>query len=143
MTKIIIGMLFLLNTNILADLVEDGFVEYKKGNKKQASKLYRKACNSQDMDGCINLGALYLMGDGVKQNHKKAKKVFVKACKQRYLKGCHHLGFIYSRGADDIEKNIKRAKKFYAHACKRGYIPSCKQYNLIREKPDVTGSVKM
>jgi len=130
MTKIIISVILLLNINLLANSVDDKLVKYN------------EACKNGKMQGCINLGVLYFSGDGVKQNHKKAKKLFVKACKKRYLKACHYLGIIYMRGADGIEKNIKRAKSFYTYACQRGYAPSCKQYNLIREKPEVTGSGK-
>jgi len=130
MTKIIISVILLLNINLLANSVDDKLIKYD------------EACKNGKMQGCINLGVLYFSGDGVKQNHKKAKKLFVKACKKRYLKACHYLGIIYMRGADGVEKNTKRAKSFYTYACQRGYAPSCKQYNLIREKPEVTGSGK-
>lgn len=135
-------MLLLLNINLSANLVDDGLIEYKKGNKKQAKKLFRKACKNENMIGCIKLGALYLTGDGVKENHKKAKKLFRKACRKRHITACYQLGTIYKYGANGIKRNIKKAKNFYVYGCRRGHEPSCNQYNSIRDKPDVIGTGK-
>jgi TPR repeat protein len=140
MTKIVISILFLLNLNLFADLVDDGLKEYKKGNAKEAGKLYKKACKDGNMKGCIKLGVLYFTGDGVEENHKKAKKLFIKGCKKHYALACYHLGTIYKRGGTGIKRNYRKSRMFYAFGCKIGLAKSCEQYNLIREKREIIGS---
>ncbi len=142
MIKIIINILLLLSINVSADLVDDGLAEYQKGNLMQASKLYKEACDSGIIHGCVKLGILYFTGDGVKQNYKKAKKLFVKACKKRNAVACYHLGTIYKRGVDGIERNTKKARMFYAFSCSLGNMQSCEQHELIREKPEIIGTGK-
>ncbi len=140
MTKII--MLSLVCINLFANKADDGLIEYNKGNKVLASKLYKKACESGNMIGCIRLGSLYVDGDGIKQSHKKAKKLFKRACKERHVTACYALGNLYKNGEGGIKRSIGKAKNFFAYGCRRGHEPSCKQYNLIREKPETTGSGK-
>ncbi len=142
MGKIIIGIFIFLSINVSANLVDDGVIEFKKGNKKLANKLYKKACKNKNMLGCIKSGILYLTGDGVKANHKKAKKLFKKACRKRHVTGCYYLGTIYKHGGDGVKRNFAKARNFFAYGCKRGHEPSCNQYNAIRDKPDIIGNGK-
>ena len=140
MIKTVISMLLLLSLNLSATLVDDGLIEYKKGNAVKAGELYTKACKNGNMKGCIKLGVLYFTGDGVKENHKKAKKLFEKACKKHHSIACYHLGTIYKRGGNGIKRNFRKSRMFYAFACKIGLAKSCEQYNLIREKREIIGS---
>jgi len=140
MTKIIISMFLLLSLNLSADFVDEGSIEYEKGNIIGASELYTKACKNENMKGCTKLGVLYFTGNGVKENHKKAKKLFRKACKKRYPEGCFHLGTIYKRGATDIPRNFEKSKMYYALGCKMRLNKSCIQYDLVKEKHENTGS---
>jgi len=140
MSKIIIALLLLLTLNLSASFLDEGFIEYEKGNKLEASKLYKKACDNENYNACVRLGILYFTGDGVKENHKKAKKLFRKSCKKRYSQACYHLGTLYKRGGNGVKINYKKARVYYGAACKMGLIKSCDQYNLIREKREIVGS---
>jgi TPR repeat protein len=137
---VIISILLLLSFNLSANLVDDGLIEYKKGNATKASELYAKACENGDVEGCTKLGILYFTGDGVKEKPKKAKKLFKKACKKRYPKACYHLGTLYKRGAKGIKRNFKKSRMYYARGCKMRLLKSCEQYNLIRGKREIIGS---
>ena len=139
MTKIIILGFFLLNLNLSASFFEEGSKRYEEGKATQASELYKKACDNDNMQGCTQLGILYFTGDGVKENHKKAKKLFVKGCKKHYAQACYHLGTIYKRGGNGIERNYRKSRMFYAFGCKIGLEKSCEQYNLIRGKREIVG----
>jgi len=140
MTKIMISMLFVLNLNVFASLVDDGTSAYLQGDVRLANKLYLKACQKGSTKGCLKSGLLYYAGsDGVKQNIIKAKKLFVKACKQSNPEACYYVGLIYKRGEGGIERNYKRARTYFAAGCKMRIPKSCKQYDLIRDKREIVG----
>jgi TPR repeat protein len=150
-------MLLLLSLNLSANfVVNNGKVEY------YTSEYYTEACENGDRNRCVDLGILYITGDGVQENHKKAEELFTIACKKKHSKACYHLGSIYKRGSNgikkidskawyhleskhkrgsnDIKKNLKKSKMFYALGCMYGYAQSCDQYNLIKEKAGAKSS---
>ena len=88
MIKGIIAMGLLLSVNLFADLFVDGLTQYDKGNPKQASEIWTKACGAGDINGCYNLAVLYDHGDGVKQNKTKAIELYKKACETGDEEGC-------------------------------------------------------
>ena len=140
MTKTITSTLLILSVALLAYPIDDGLIDYNETNGVPVSDLYALACENGEMKGCVNLGVLYFVGDGVEKNQKKAKKLFNKACKYRYPEGCYQLGTIYKRGADNIKRNYKKARLFYARGCMLRLTKSCDQYDLVKEKREGTGS---
>ena len=131
MIKIIISIGLLLSVNLFADLVDEGLAQYNKGNKKEATELYTKACDSGNKHACIKLGLLYASGDGVNQDTRKAKKLFVEACKARYSKGCFNLGVLYKQGADGVKQDTRKAQMAFSRACYIGDQRGCEQFNLL------------
>lgn len=158
MRKIIIRVLLLLNVNLSAEFIANkGTIEYY----KSTSDYYTKACENGSTNRCVDLGMLYITGDGIQKNHIKAETLFISACRKKHSKACYHLGSIYKRGLDKkksdtlelfhqnnssqqdekgIEKDLEKSKKFYALGCMYGYAQSCDQYNLIKDKASAADS---
>ena len=55
---------------------------------KTAIKLFKKACDKGDAQGCYNLGVMYANGYGVRQNYKTAKEFLGEACDMGLQVGC-------------------------------------------------------
>ncbi len=120
MKKILIGIVLVFISNLFADLTNDGYVQYTKGNCIKAEKLWKMACNSGLSDGCYNLGYLYENGQNVKEDYKRALKFQDKASYR----------FILYNG---IGQKYKEAKRFYAIACYLRDSDGCVGYiDLIR-----------
>ena len=152
-------MLLLLTLNLSADFV---IHNSETNNHMSESEYYAKACENGDRNRCVDLGLLYITGNGVQENHKKAIELFTIACKKKNSKACYHLGGIYKRGSNgikkrdskawynlentdnsgsnDIKKDLRKAKMFYALGCMHGHTQSCDQYNLIKDKAGATSS---
>ncbi len=104
MKKIVFAICLLLSVNLSADLTNDGFVKYNKGNCTMAKKLWIKACYSGLPEGCYNLGLLYSDAKGVREDYKKAIKFHSKAS----------YNFILYNG---VGRNYDKSIEFYAKAC--------------------------
>ncbi|NOQ31603.1 MAG: hypothetical protein GQ570_10825 [Helicobacteraceae bacterium] len=70
---LIIGLLF--SVEVFASILNEGVEEQKKGNYKNAVKLYKQARDGGNVKGCFNLGLMYEYGKGVKQNKQRAAKL--------------------------------------------------------------------
>jgi TPR repeat protein len=121
----------LFTINLFAGLLTQGMIEYKKGNLKSASELYTKGCKEKNVYSCIELGKMYVLGEGVQLNSKKAKKIFKKACKRGYTGGCFHLGKLYYQGGNGVKQNKKKAKSAFGSACTYGHEQSCDMYRKL------------
>ena len=72
-------LLFLVLQGLFAASVNDGYLEYQKGNNQQAIEIFKKACDNGSSSGCYNLGLLYYNGTEVEQEYFKAAEAFAKA----------------------------------------------------------------
>ncbi|MDD7514949.1 MAG: sel1 repeat family protein, partial [Campylobacter lanienae] len=52
------------------------------------AELYQKACDAGDPYGCVLLGILYEVGEGVRQDYAMAKEYYGKACDLGDQLGC-------------------------------------------------------
>ena len=81
MKKIILFILLVLNITLFADLIDDGLAEFANGNYEQSRQLFQESCNTGDADGCLHLGAIYLITtEDISPNYKLAAQAFKKAC---------------------------------------------------------------
>ena len=94
------------------------------GEYQKAVSTCENACSKNDSCGCLGLGNLYLMGDGVKQDYIKAKTYFEKACNLSDY-GCSGLGDLYSRDDETIMPDYSKAKNYYERACKHKNGAGC------------------
>lgn len=88
----------MLISYINADLVNDGMIKYKKGDKQEASRLFKEACDAGDTNGCYKLGMLYYYGYGVRQNKLFAKELFGEACEDGKAGACKNYKIINEEG---------------------------------------------
>lgn len=72
---------------------DDAYVD---GKYEEAAKLYEKACDEGDMQGCYNLGAMHENERGVKYDMQKAVSLYEKACNGDNVYGCYNLAMVYS-----------------------------------------------
>ena len=86
MKKIILAIFILFSINLSAGLVDDGQVQYKKGNYAKAYELYKKACDNRDALACYNLADLYAKGKGVKKILEKLENFIQKHVEIKILK---------------------------------------------------------
>src|ERR1044071_8033486 len=56
----------------------------------------QKSCDGGKLQGCVDLGALYVHGNGVAKDEAKAAALFQKACDGNEMRGCAELGLLYA-----------------------------------------------
>lgn len=120
--------LFLLGFTLSANNFSNGVSAYNSGDKQKAVKLWSKACDDNDMDGCFILGLMYYDGEGVIQNKQKAVKLYTKACDSNFMRACLNLGILYVTG-DGVRQNKRIAKELFAKACDGGLKLGCNLVN--------------
>ena len=67
------------------------FFVLKSKDAQEAAKLYRIACNGGEMNGCNNLGVMYVNGTGVVQDVQEAVRFYRTACDGGEMSGCYNL----------------------------------------------------
>ena len=72
-----------------------------------------------DASGQINLGLMYVNGQGVAQNYAKAFEWFSKAAAQGDASAQYNLGVMYANG-QGIARNPALANEWYLKAANRG-----------------------
>ena len=66
-------------------------------NMKKSFDLFKKVCDSGNMEGCNNLAVMYNNGDGgIKKDLKLAKDLFDKACKSGYQPSCDNIKKVFN-----------------------------------------------
>ena len=102
-----------------------------------SAKLYKKACDKGEAEGCYNLGVMYDRGEGVKKSYPIAAKLYKKACDKGYATGCYNLGWMYKDG-DGVKKSYLKAKKLFGKSCDMGNKEGCNLYNKLQNKDEMT-----
>jgi uncharacterized protein len=117
-------ILVILGSNLYADYFEKALNAYKQGEKEEAVKFYKKACDNGNTEGCGKLVTMYGKGDGVRQDLNKALYYMEGMCNDGHSKACHKLGSFYKSGKK-VPHNNKQAIKFYKKACDNGFASGC------------------
>ncbi len=98
-----------------------------KKDEFKAVKLYTKACDCGNNDGCASLGAMYAGGIGVKKDEFKAVELLTKGCNGGNARGCYNLGVMYDNGMG-VRQNKSKAKELFGKACDSKFTEGCKSY---------------
>lgn len=100
MRKILLVVLFFLGfgVSVYADITTFKEVE--------------KACNSGNIEECLNLGDIYFKGEEVPKDFVKAKEVYAKVCDAELADGCNRLGRIYYLANKELE-----SQDFFEKSC--------------------------
>lgn len=99
----------------------------------KAFEYNQKACLGEEAHGCLNLGLIYLNGEGIRQDNLKAVEAFKKTCKSGEPKGCINLGVMYIKG-EGVDKNYKTALELFGKACDLKLDEGCKRFALLNKQ---------
>ena len=96
---------------------------YKGGDYATALREFRPLASQGHAEAQINLGNMYLMGEGVPENDVAAVGWFRKAAEQDFPHGQTALGHMYRVGVG-VPQDYAKAAKWYRKAAEQGYPPA-------------------
>ena len=108
------------------------YMSQVKQDHVKAKVYYGKACDLNYAKGCIGLGNLYYLGQGVEQDYSKAKVYFTKACELANSDGCNYLGDLYYTD-QWLEYNASSAELYYDKSCTLGNKKGCGNLKNLRD----------
>ena len=136
-------------TKLAKIYIDNGTKLYNQHKLLLASECFKKACDLNNAEGCVELGYLYAFSnsDSVKKDYSMALKLFKKACKLGEGAGCNDLGVIYVKGLS-VNQDYSLAAKFYKQACDMGDDMGCKNLGVMYKngegvKKDYSMAVKL
>lgn len=88
-------------------------------------------CDHNNGGACLQLGAMYHVGNGVSQSFGKAKELYAQACSLGVAKGCSSLGFMYENGHAGTD--TAKAAEIYEKACVLGDANGCASLAVLYE----------
>lgn len=102
-----------------------------KQNKSEAARYYKLACDYDNKSpdyklhsvACLNLGVLYIYGEGVKQDEAEARRLWSVACENDNALACDNIGILF-----EDDDNFIKAKEYYKKACDLGLEKACKKF---------------
>lgn len=90
-------------------------------------ELFTRACDAGFMEGCGDLGGLYITGQGTPRDPARAAMLFEKSCRAGFPGGCSNLGLMYFRG-DGVTQDKPKGLSFLKQACDQGSARACEWY---------------
>ncbi|SFV62302.1 conserved hypothetical secreted protein [hydrothermal vent metagenome] len=102
----------------LGDMYENGQGATK--NKVLAKKYYKKSCNGDYYDSCLNLAYMHSRD----KDYDKVIPLYTKACDNGVFYGCRGLGDYYHDNKYK-KKNLSLSLHFYEKACIQGDSVAC------------------
>jgi TPR repeat protein len=105
--------------NRLGNKYENG--EGTTNDVDEAVKWYRKAAETGNPDGMVNLGIMYCIGKGFQKDAAEAMKWFHKAADAGNANGLSCLGVMYQNG-EGVKKDAAEAIEWYRKAADAGSI---------------------
>jgi TPR repeat protein len=125
------------------DLTDAGLIQFgQKANDidhdyYKALSYFEDACQRRNVDGCYNVGVLYLNGNGVGRNYKKAAKMFAAACDLGSHLGCNRLGWAYMNG-DGVSKDLSKAWDILHKECNLSNLHACASADdIVKDNPQL------
>ena len=131
---------------------------------EKAFPLFEKACNKNDMRGCDELAAAYMLGHSVAVDRKRAMDLFAKAC-NGFAPACTNLGAMHCEDEDHkkghalfekactggdfmgcsnlgshylqgqgVPQDLERARELYEKACNGGDAKGCESLKHLRQQ---------
>jgi hypothetical protein len=92
----------------------------------RAAKLFEKACDGGDLNGCAFLGTAYMEGRGKTQDKAKGLGLFRTWCDKGSDYACDRLAFAHVSG-DGVPRDPAKAANLYDKACQGGFLYACVQ----------------
>jgi hypothetical protein len=88
-------------------------------------------CDHNNPTACLQLGAMYHIGDGVQQSFSKAKELYTQTCSMGMGSGCSNVGYMYESG--QIGQNYAKAAELYEKGCVLGDAGGCASLAVLYE----------
>ena len=108
-TLAVVGALLFSAGAAWADF-DDGWAAYERGDYVTAFREMRPLAEQGHALAQLNLGNMYVNGEGVSQNYTEAVKWFRKAAEQGIAQAQFNLGFMYEHGRGVAESDVEAAK---------------------------------
>ena len=109
-------LLFLLSLFLIGFLVQTAFA-----TEQVSFTETKQKAQAGDVVAQLNLGNMYVTGEGVAQDYKKAAKWFKKSAKQGNTSAQNNIGFMYLEGKA-VSQNYKKALKWYKLSATQGDV---------------------
>jgi len=110
------------DANDLAACTSLSAVYASRHDRSRALPLANKACDGGVLEGCYNLGLLYMTEPPA--DDAKAVALFQRACEGGVPQACHDLGISYEKGRG-VAADPARTVALFQRACTAGMIISC------------------
>ncbi len=107
----------------------------KAGEFTAARRFARVACSLADGNGCVTLGNLYDLGEGIPADKAYATDLFGDACRLEEAVGCFNWGNMLAAGSG-VPKDVLVAVDAYVEACEMRYEPACPRLVELLETED-------
>jgi len=112
---------------------ESGQFEIEQG---RVVRLYRRACELEDADGCFNLAAAFRAGEGVERSASEALKYFRRACDRGMNKACQFIG-LPTEASGSSEEQFEEALRtvmLLENACDEGAGRACTRAGVFHRE---------
>jgi hypothetical protein len=90
-------------------------------NHAAAAQWWRSAAAQGDLMAMIDLGQLYITGDGVPRDPQEAIRLFQKAGDAGEMQGYYHLAYMYGVG-NGVKKDYAEEAKWYRVLAEKGVV---------------------
>lgn len=114
--------------------------------KAYDNKVYTKAYEIWDSlatsnaDAMVNLGTLYVKGEGVSKNMAKAAELFDRAVKKGHELGAFYLGGMHENGVG-VAKNLEHAHAYYEMAAGKGNVTAQVKLGILLQEKDTRAAM--
>ena len=86
-----------------------------------------------DASGQINLGLMYVKGQGVRQDYQKALEWLTKAANQGNASAQYNVGVMYKNG-EGVRQDYRKAKEWFGLSCDNGFQQGCDAYKDLNQR---------
>jgi TPR repeat protein len=94
------------------------------------ARLFQRACDLGDAEGCNKLGLAFESGEGVPVDYGRAMDLFTRACSAGAAEGCNNQGALYEHGLG-VPENLGDAQRLYTQACRHGSGIGCSNLGVL------------
>lgn len=114
--------------------------------KAYDNKIYTKAFEIWDTlaqtnaDAMVNLGTLYVKGQGVGKNMAKAAELFDRAVQKGHELAAYYLGGMHENGVG-VAKNLEHAHGYYEMAAAKGNVQAQVKLGLMLQGSDIPAAM--
>jgi TPR repeat protein len=121
-SSLFVTLLF-IPISIHTDQLSDGKAAFERHDWQTALKLLQPLAEKGNADAEVEIGQLYLSGEGVEYNRQAATEWFYKAAQQGNAEGQYWMGFLYETSPPDWKKDYSAVMvDWYRKAVDQGNV---------------------